>query len=264
MDDWKGASTQGHDNKDDYETMDNYFFGFSDSINNESKDIWESDNMRASDPPPFRISDAHSTSHQAHNNNSNKKLKYSPQNIHDVSYKSDISNDSFDSVKQLNREDNPDELKEISAKLMEKINVLKSVKSKQKNQNKDKGKSKFKPGENKDNFMTPSPMGINRFELPTVNEQDEINLKKSMKHRRVHSTSNNSHFGKFNYQQEVAKIIQSHKDKEIAMLTAFKVNLNFYSLRLKCTTSKSCSRKKLLSSLSCLRDEKTSRVRMIS
>lgn len=39
QDDWKDNSPNEDQNKEDYETMDNYFFGF-DPANNVSNDVW--------------------------------------------------------------------------------------------------------------------------------------------------------------------------------------------------------------------------------
>lgn len=75
MDDWKGMSMNEKDNKEDYETLDNYFFGISESIHNQSSEAWEGYNNKdssnkiknsASSSTPFKSPDSNKSRNKNH------------------------------------------------------------------------------------------------------------------------------------------------------------------------------------------------------
>jgi hypothetical protein len=224
MDDWKGGSMQEQTNKEEYDTLDNYFFGFSDSLNNESKDVWESEHCRDSEPQfgPSNTFRTKASQEQKANHESDKKAKQSPTNSLE-------SMDSFDSVKQVNRNQDQDELKEISAKLLEKINVIRSAKTKMKRQAHQLSNSNLKFSSPESTSFNPSPMATGAFSLHPVNEQDEINHQRMIKHKRAHSTSSNN-VNRTDHQKAISELIQKQKIKELEVLNIFKVRQIFIIL----------------------------------
>lgn len=226
MDDWKGMSMNDKDNKEDDETLDNYFFGISESIHNQSSEAWEGDNNKdsssriknSSSSKPFKSPDS---------NKSRNKNSDSPKN-------STISADSFDSVKRINKGEESDDLHNISAKLMERIHHMKQAKREMKKEKK-KEKQKAERMEQLDfNFsnptsFNPSPMGKSQANLAVVNEQDEIYHRKITKHKRAQSSSSNPQ-SKLEVQQAIAEFSQAQKLKELQLLNNCKVSIKWCNI----------------------------------
>jgi hypothetical protein len=115
-----------------------------------------------------------------------------------------ISNDSFDSVKKINKEDEMGELDAKKETLRPKL-------------------SKTYADRNYDfSCVSPSPISSRNINLPTVNEQDEIKHRKCMKHKRAHSIPNDLRSSE-KKKAEINEYVSEHKLKEFNILTAFKV-----------------------------------------
>jgi hypothetical protein len=115
-----------------------------------------------------------------------------------------ISNDSFDSVKKINKEDEMGELDAKKEILRPKL-------------------SKTYADRNYDfSCVSPSPISSRNINLPTVNEQDEIKHRKCMKHKRAHSIPNDLRSSE-KKKAEINEYVSEHKLKEFNILTAFKV-----------------------------------------
>jgi hypothetical protein len=115
-----------------------------------------------------------------------------------------ISNDSFDSVKKINNEDEMGELDAKKETLRPKL-------------------SKTYADRNYDfSCVSPSPISSRNIDLPTVNEQDEIKHRKCMKHKRAHSIPNDLKKSE-KKKAEIKEYVSEHKLKEFNILTAFKV-----------------------------------------
>jgi hypothetical protein len=148
------------------------------------------------------------------NRNENGSLSSGNSNKHSA-----ISNDSFDSVKKINKEDEMVELDEVSAKLMARIKKMKDAK-----------KETLRPKLSKTytdrsydfSCVSPSPISSRDINLPTVNEQDEIKHRKCMKHKRAHSIPNDLRSSE-KKKAEINEYVSEHKLKEFNILTAFKV-----------------------------------------
>lgn len=204
--------------------MDNYFFGFSDTMNTQGQDVWEGEYSREH-LPQIKVSGSKCAPFKA---STNQRAKGSNSSDMDSPKNSVISVDSFDSVRQINKEDDNDGLEQISAKLRERITVMKAAK---KEKERESGKSKLnKESKKKSSYeissFNPSPNNKTPMKLQTVNEQDEINHRKFLRHKRAHSSSSNSH-KKIEYFQLVEELKVQQKEKELEMLNNFKVTLRF-------------------------------------
>lgn len=182
----------------------------SDILQNQSKDQWDRDEYNNS-PTQIRISESNCKPFKIPDND----------NRPDDSPNSVMSIESFDSVKRINKEDENEEINKISAKLQERINIMKQAKKDLESKSKEIGYL----GTDIRSY-NPSPIGKSAGELPVVNEQDEINHRKGMKHRRAHSSSSNQNAtSKLEVQQAVAEYAQEQQNKEIQMLTTFKTQV---------------------------------------
>jgi hypothetical protein len=136
------------------------------------------------------------------NRNENGSLSSGNSNKHSA-----ISNDSFDSVKKVNKEDEMGELDAKKETLRPKL-------------------SKTYADSNYDfSCVSPSPISSRNINLPTVNEQDEIKHRKCMKHKRSHSIPNDLKSSE-KKKAEINEYVSEHKLKEFNILTAFKVGEN--------------------------------------
>lgn len=219
IDDWNRNSTREHQNQEDYETLDNYFFGFGDSLNaGQQTDVWEGEES----PTTVKVNTGWTPFKQgfSHAENARRAIDDHNESLNN----SLISADSFDSVKRINKEDDKDELNQISEKLMKKIQAMKASKLESEGK-----KSQF--AMNTLDFSTPEPPRQNSpmhnyVDLPTVNEEDEINLRKQMKHKRAHSSSSNNPAKQESIKQAVQSELKKENEKELEMLRIFKVTLN--------------------------------------
>lgn len=202
--------------------MDNYFCGFSDTMNTQGQDVWEGEYSRDS-LPQIKISGSKCEPFKAP---TNKKEKDSNSSLNDSPKNSEISVDSLDSVKHINKEDNSEELDNISAKLRERITVMKAAKKEKERENRKSkpNKESEKIGSYDNSSFNPSPNNKHPMKLQTVNEQDEINHRKVLKHKRAHSSSSSGH-NKVEYIQLVENLKAQQKEKELGMLNNFKVIL---------------------------------------
>ena len=127
MDEWNNTREKVH--RDESETTDNYFFGFSDSIHMQNRDMWDGEFLPKDTAHNIKISSGICFPFKDNNSYKNKeKMVY----IQDNSPKnSELSADSFDSVKRINREEDNDQSSNLSARFLEKVNQVRTNRAQQ-------------------------------------------------------------------------------------------------------------------------------------
>ena len=135
-------------------------------------------------------------------------------------------NDS-EKLETNNSDNNSKDVDEVSAKLMAKIQQMKELK-KEKDIEEVKRNNMLGVTYQTSSPLLTSPWSTKQLDLATVHEQDEINHRKNMKHRRVHSGSSNNMKSSENDKQKLLEHIETQKAKEMDILKTFKVISNTF------------------------------------
>ena len=166
MDECNATREKAH--RDDSGTTDNYFFGFTDSMQIQNRDMWDGEFLSRETVHNVKISSGIWVPFKDNNSYKNKeKMVY----IQDNSPKdSDISADSFDSVKRINKEIDNDQTNNLSARFFEKVNQVRSNRAQQESLKKNMKNNKTGMF---NNSSISSLLVSNTMNLPTILEQEE-------------------------------------------------------------------------------------------